>query len=544
MNGSGMDRLLAEAAAPERRTFRIAGLLAAAATIAAVLLLGLSGWFITGAALAGLGGVAAVQAFNYLLPSAAIRLLAIVRTSARYGERLYGHKAALMALATVRTRLFGRLLCAPDLRAVSAGEAVTRLVHDIAVLEDSLVRRPALPGALVGVALGAVLAWLASPLASLVLLTASAVLAAGVHLAVPRLLSVAAGDMAMALGRLKARMVDHAAASPEILAYGLADTIAENLAGDAADLDRARQRFARGEAIIDAGLVLGGAIAMAMILLLSRATLPVTVLAVLAGAGSIEALAGYVRGVSRHALVTTALARLDGMAAQQPSPPSGQEVLAIMPAPTIAIDRGGLRIRLEAGDRLAIAGRSGCGKSSLIETLAGIRRADAGCGIRLGGRDLEALPAAAVRAAFSLSPQDAQLISGTVRDNLRVARKALTDQDMWAALEVACLAADIRAMPDELDQWVGDGGARLSGGQCKRLSIARAILAGRPWLLLDEPSEGLDPVTEAELASRLDVWLRATDTGLVVVSHRQALLDLAGAGRLFDLGGTDIGDQP
>ena len=126
-----MDRLLAEAIAPERRAFRIAGALAAAATIAAVLLLGLSGWFITGAALAGLGGVLAAQGFNYLVPSAMIRLLAIVRTTARYGERLYGHRAALMALATVRARLFDRILSVRDVRAVSAGDTVTRLVQDI-----------------------------------------------------------------------------------------------------------------------------------------------------------------------------------------------------------------------------------------------------------------------------------------------------------------------------------------------------------------------------------------------------------------------------
>ncbi|MFT3977136.1 MAG: ATP-binding cassette domain-containing protein, partial [Sphingomonas bacterium] len=97
-----------------------------------------------------------------------------------------------------------------------------------------------------------------------------------------------------------------------------------------------------------------------------------------------------------------------------------------------------------------------------------------------------------------------------------------------AALETACLADDVRAMPHRLDQWVGDGGARLSGGQRKRLSLARALLAGKPWLLLDEPSEGLDMATEARLRDRLDLWLRETGTGLVVVSHRPALLALAG----------------
>lgn len=538
-----MDRLLAEAIGPERRSFRIAGLLAAAATIAAVLLLGLSGWFISGAALAGLGGVLAAQGFNYLVPSAMIRLLAIVRTTARYGERLYGHRAALMALATVRARLFDRILAAREVRAVSAGDAVTRLVQDIGALEDSLVRKPALPAALAGAAIGLALVWLASPWASLILLVLLSGLAAWAHLAAPRLLAIAATDMAAALARLKAGMVDYTSASPEILAYDLVPAIERKLAVDTAELDRARRRFARGEAIIDAGLTLGGGIAMGAVLAISTASLPMTVLAVLASAGAIEALSGYVRGVSRGALVTAALARLEEMSGQIDKPVPA-EVASAPIGRTIALDGNGVLVRLEAGERLGIAGQSGSGKTSFLETLAGIRPPDRDPGIHLDGQPIALLPPAAVRAAFALSPQDAQLLSGTVRDNLRVARAGLSDEQLWAALEVACLLVDVRAMPHGLDQWVGDGGARLSGGQRKRLSIARAVLAGRPWLLLDEPSEGLDMVTEARLARQLDAWLRETKTGLVVVSHRRELLALAGEKHIINLSLTNIPGQP
>jgi len=530
-----MDRLLAGAIAPERRAFRVAGALAAAAAIAAVLLLGLSGWFITGAALAGLGGVLVAQGFNYLVPSATIRLLAIIRTTARYGERLYGHRAALMTLATVRARLFDRILAARDLRAVSAGDAVTRLVQDIGALEDNLVRKPALPAALAGAAIGLILTWLASPWASLALLALLAGLVLWAHLATPRLLASAAADMADALARLKAGMVDHASASPEILAYDLAPAIQRGLEGETAALDGARRRFARGEAIIDAGLTLGGGIAMGAVLAISPAALPMTVLAVLAAAGAIEALSGYVRGVSRDMLVRAALARLEALTDQPPGAERAEAPRGPI-ARTITLERDGRRVRIGAGTRLAIAGRSGSGKSSLLETLAGLRPAAAGCGIRLDDRPLDALPPEAVRAAFALSPQDAQLLSGTVRDNLRIARAGLDEDQLRAALDVACLADDVRAMPQGLDQWIGDGGARLSGGQRKRLSLARALLAGRPWLLLDEPSEGLDRATEARLAGRLDRWLRETGTGLVVVSHRPALLALADEAHRLDLG--------
>lgn len=534
MSRGDLHGLLAQAVAPERRVFRIAGALAVATVIAGVLLLGLSGWFITGAALAGLGGVLAAQGFNYLLPSAAIRLLAIIRTSARYGERLYGHRGALLALATIRARLFERILTARDVRAVSAGDAVTRLVQDIGALEDDLVRKPALPAALAGAAVGLALAWLASPWASLVLLALLAALVAWAHLATPRLLAIAAADMAAALARLKASMVDYASASPEIFAYELAPAIQRSLEGETAALDGARRRFARGEAVVDAGLTLGGGVAMGAILTLSHATLPMTMLAVLAAAGAVESLSGYVRGVSRHTLVTAALARLQATA-EQPPEPAGAETAPTLIEPTISFERNGAHVRLEAGERLGIAGRSGSGKTRLLETLAGIRPADVESGIRLDGQHLGALSPEAVRAAFALSPQDAQLLSGTVRDNLRIARPGLNDDQLWAALDVACLAADIRAMPHGLDQWVGDGGARLSGGQRKRLSVARAILAGKPWLLLDEPSEGLDMQTEARLRDQLDAWLRDTKTGLIIVSHRPAQLALAGE-RIIRLG--------
>lgn len=529
-----MDRLLAEAIGPERRAFRMAGALAAAATIAAVLLLGLSGWFITGAALAGLGGVLAAQGFNYLVPSAMIRLLAIVRTTARYGERIAGHRATLMALATVRARLFDRILSVRDVRRVSAGDAVTLLVQDIGTLEDSLVRKPALPAALAGTTIGLALAWLACPWAGLALMALVATLVLWAHLATPRLLTTAAADIATALARLKASMVDYASASPEILAYDLAPAIERSLAIATVELDKGRRRLARGEAIIEASLTLGGGIAMGAVLSISSAPLPMTVLAMLAAAGAIEALSGYVRGVSRGALVTTALARLEEVAGQHNAPMRTESASGLI-GRTIALDRNDVHVRLEAGQRLWIAGRSGSGKTSLLETLAGIRPTDRHCAIHIDDQPLSALPFEAVRAMFALSPQDAQLLSGTVRDNLRVARSALSDEQLWTALEVACLAADVRAMPQGLDQWVGDGGARLSGGQRKRLSIARAVLAAKPWLLLDEPSEGLDMATEALLVKRLDTWLHETGTGLMVASHRQGPLSLVDGHPILDL---------
>ena len=127
-----------------------------------------------------------------------------------------------------------------------------------------------------------------------------------------------------------------------------------------------------------------------------------------------------------------------------------------------------------------------------------------------------------MREIFAGSPQDSALISGTVADNLRLGRRGVTEEQMWAALDTACLCGTVKALPHGLDQWLGGDGARLSGGERKRLSLARALLAQKPWLVLDEPSEGLDSATEQQLCDNLDAWLEQTGTGMVLVSHRQA----------------------
>ncbi len=521
MKSFDLEKLLAQALLPERGAVRAGVICAAAAALAGVCLLGLSGWFITGAALAGLGGVLAVQAYNYMLPSALIRLLAIARTASRYGERYYSHKAALNALAAVRARLFDFILSARDVRAFSAGDAVTRLVQDIGALEDRLVRKPALPAALSGGGAGLALTLLAGPLVALVLLVILLVLPWAATYLSPRLLNQPAADLAEALGRLKADMIGYAQASPEVVAYGMAPALQQALEKQAQAADAARMKLARGEAWIGALLTLGGGIAMASAMLLSQESLPVRILAVLASAGAVEALGALVRGVMRDAVVKVGLERLRSMAGMDEARRPANLGAAIEGAQLILPGPTGPML-LEAGQRVAIIGRSGSGKTRLIEALTGLRPDDSE-GICIDGELLSRLPFEAVRGLFALSPQDAALLSGTVRDNLNLARPGLEEQDMWQALEAACLADEVRAMPDGLDQWLGDGGMRLSGGQRKRLSIARALLAGRRWLVLDEPSEGLDLGTETRLMQGLERWLGQSGAGLILVTHRPAL---------------------
>jgi ATP-binding cassette subfamily C protein CydC len=210
----------------------------------------------------------------------------------------------------------------------------------------------------------------------------------------------------------------------------------------------------------------------------------------------VDALAGLAHAFDQDGAAREARERLDTILRHQPQPAQKLEGV-----PTLSI----LGETLNPGERLAIVGRSGCGKTTAIETLLGLRGETT-------------LP----RSAFAWLPQDAGLIAGTVRENLRIAAPKATDDQLWAVLEDAGLADRIRAAPQGLAAYLGDDGERLSGGERRRLALARAYLRDAPWLLLDEPTEGLDAATEALVVQRLKQRLARTGQGLVIVSHRHA----------------------
>jgi ATP-binding cassette subfamily C protein CydC len=512
-------RIALDKATGSATLLRRATLCAVIAALAGIALLALAGWFLTAAAMAGAAGTLAVQAFNYLVPSAAIRLLAILRTVSRYGERLWSHRAALEAMGGLRASLFARL-AAQDSRTalpLSSGDAAARLTGDIDALEDLVVRRPSriagLMAALAGVMLAASGGWLSALLLAAML----AALPFLLRCLARRLTEGPAQQAADALGALRARYVELASARAEIAAYGLGDRVMAELAPLTNRLDRARARLFIGEGVQAALLAAYSALAVMLVLLGADAPAPLVALALLASAGAVEAMAGLSRTAFRQASVDAGLARLAALDALP---------LDDAPAPSTATPQA-IRldnIELRPGARVAVTGRSGSGKSLLAEGLAGLRPVTAD--VALGGHPLAACSGAALRDQFALSPQDAPMLAGSIADNLRLARPGIDAADMADALHVACLDQRIASLPGGIDYRLGEAGGTLSGGERKRLSLTRALLTGRPWLLLDEPTEGLDAATEALLISRLRIWLDRTGTGLILISHRPAPLTL------------------
>lgn len=521
MNGA-LDKMIASERHRHRRPFLIAAACAAVAGGAAVALLGVSGWFISAAAGAGLAGLASAHAFNYLLPSAAIRLLAIARTGARYGERLFGHEAALLTLARLRPALFAAIAGDDAVRAlaVAKGEAATTLTQDTGTLEAWLVRRSSIWGAAaaaaVGVALIALTGW--APLVST--LGFLAVAMAGSLMLEQRLRSWALA-VRHATGTLKEELALLAAARAELRCYGLEAWSIQRLEGLGQALAAAQRGHADRASRFEALQAVVTGLAVAAALWLARdAGAPLAALAGLAAAMTLEGVAPLNRHLLRRGSVDAAIDRLDkqlGRAAPQPL----HDLALGVGTPALAWHRS-VAICLAAGTRVALVGPSGSGKTRFVEQLIGLRAPEPSP-VSIAGCDLASLAPTDLRARFAWLPQDAALLAGTVRENLALAHHAVDELSMWGALRHAALDRLVRSLPDGLDTWIGEDGSRLSGGERRRLGLARAYLGDAPWLLLDEPTEGLDAALEREVLAGLAARLKTTGQGLIVVTHRAAV---------------------
>ena len=504
----------------QRDRLALAAVSAAVVGASAVLLLGLSGWFITGAALAGLAGFGAAQAFNVLLPSAAIRLLAILRTGFRYVERVSSHDAALRALAALRPALFSAMANgAPEKAlALSSGEASARLVQDVDAIQTVFVRLSGPWGAAAGSAAAVGLAALAGPGAAAVVAVGLVVSVTG-SVAIGRWRVDAAGrDGQVAVGRFKDRLSSFEAAAAELRAYGLEPWAVGEMDQTARAQDGAAAAVSVGAGwmIVWQALVMG--VTAVAVLMVSRSGNPtLAALATLAAVASVEAVAGMTTHFRSSAAAMQAIDRLADLVDLSAQPPRGSVRIG-------SVSKLGFRtlgLSLAPPQRIAIVGPTGAGKTTLIERLMGLR-SFADPALTVGGVPSHEEEATVLRRQFAYATQEVRLLEGSVRDNLKLADPAADDAKLWEALEEADLAHRLRQSPSGLDLILSDNGAGLSGGERRRLGLARAYLRKVPWLVLDEPTEGLDAASEARVVAGLTRHLARTGQGLILVTHRLA----------------------
>ena len=481
----------------------LASVFAAGVSVAAVMLLGVSGWFLTGAAIAGAAGPIVAQGFNYLLPSALIRSLAIARTVLRYGERYTGHRVALRAMAQLRPALFRRIVAAPPEQSLrlSAGETASRFVADVASLENALVMQSAVPAAAAGAATAVALAALGNIRAALILLAFI-----GVGLAITRFIhrsvpAVAEVGEAQSLARVRQRFQELMVILPDVRTADPHHDFMAELGALEDQLVAAKTGTLSREAASAAAITALTGICLVLMAMVSvKGDLPGLALGLLAGSMGFESLGALIKALGQKDNIAVAHSRVAALYDQGPeSPPAAESSGRFM--------YHGRAFRLDGALRLGIGGPSGSGKTTLAEALVGLRAIED----FYGGAD-----------TFAMSPQDAAVLTGTLRHNLLMGDVDSTDADLWQALDDAALADRVRSLPKTLDTWIGDAGLALSGGERRRLSLARAYLRKAQVLLLDEPTEGLDPATEAIIVDKLEQRLTRTGQGLILISHRAA----------------------
>lgn len=509
-----------------RRLWLGGALLALLTVLMGMALLGLSGWFITATALAGLLPATAIV-FDVFMPSAGIRLLALGRTGTRYAERLVTHDATLAVLAALRERLlrsWATPAAALSLR-LRPARLLQRLTADVDAL-DSLYLRLFVPllaatGAtlMAALALGLMRWWLGMALAAWLLATGL-----GSALWLARSARRPAVRRALALESLRARTADLVAGQAELAMAGTLAAHCERIAALDARVAEADAELHGLEARTSFVQGLCGALALAGVLLgvgwLAEAGLlgaPVAALALLLALTAMEPFAALRRGALEAGRSWLAARRLapalrDGAVQGACEPAAPRQGLAVELVQVVAPRAAVLAqdIRIAEGERVALLGASGAGKTTLLSLMAG---------------ELQPLSGAVRARRCTWMTQRTELFEDSLRDNLLLACPEAAEDTLWAALEVAGLAGDVRAMAQGLDTRLGEGGLGLSGGQARRLALARLLLSPARCWLLDEVTEGLDARTAADLLVRLDSAARGRT--LVLATHKLREAQLA-----------------
>ena len=500
-------------------------------------LLSLSGWFITAAAAAGLAGMGAV--FDVFRPSAMVRFLALGRAAARYGERVLTHEATLRALEVLRVRLLGGLMEAsyPRMIRIRGAQALNRLTADIDAL-DGVSLRLVLPimagiGAQV-VAFVAIWALVGLPIAAWIMvgyvggaglifwqttrktarLSRRAEAAAQAFRS--RLIDLirARRDLAVQ-GRLMAQADVTMAADDRRLVLRLQQDRVERLAGAAFQM--LGVLVAGGTLWIGISLVEAGDIAPAFAALgfFAALALAETIAPLRRAASDLGRMAEAARRVSRDiatpesvpaaSSISAATGSLDVTAVTLLRP---QSMLKVVEDVTFTV---------APGETVALTGPSGSGKSTLLLATAGLHPI-AGGDIYLGGRSVGAWDEVGLRQQVGLLPQRSVLMAGTVADALRLSAPESDDATLWQLLEAVQLRKTMDTR-DGLSTLIGPRGDGLSGGEARRLTLARVLLRRPKILLLDEPTEGLDEATASVVLRSVRKML--PEAAILIAAHRE-----------------------
>ncbi|XTZ37065.1 heme ABC transporter ATP-binding protein/permease CydC [Salmonella enterica] len=534
----------------------LGAILAIVTLLASIGLLTLSGWFLSASAVVGVAGL---YSFNYMLPAAGVRGAAIIRTAGRYFERLVSHDATFRVLEHLRVSTFSKLLplSPAGLARFRQGELLNRVVADVDTLDHLYLRVISpLVGALVViivvmVGLSVLDVTLALILGAIMLLTL---------FLLPPLFYRAGKPTGEALTRLRGQyrqqLTSWLQGQAELTIFGAAQRYREQLDNTELSWHDAQRRQSDLSATSQAIMLLISGIAVITMLWFAAGgvggnTQPGALIAlfVFCALAAFEALAPVTGAFQHLGQVIASATRITQITEYPPEvifPQSGTP-----PLPQVAVNFNAvtfnypgqplqalknITLSIGPGEHVAILGRTGCGKSTLLQLLT--RAWDPQQGeICLNDQPLASFDEPTLRNLISMVPQRVHLFSATLRDNLLLAAPESSDEKIEAVLHRVGLEKLLEG--SGLNAWLGEGGRQLSGGELRRLAIARALLHDTPLVLLDEPTEGLDASTESQILQLLSEAMQGKT--LLMVTHR--LRGLASYDRIIVMDNGQIIEQ-
>ncbi|MBU6516875.1 cysteine/glutathione ABC transporter ATP-binding protein/permease CydC [Pantoea sp. B270] len=515
--------------------------LAIVTLLASIGLLTLSGWFLAASSLAGVAGL---YSLNYMLPAAGVRGAAITRTAARYFERLVSHDATFRVLQHLRVFTFSRLMAlAPaQLARFRHGELLNRFVSDVDTLDHLYLRviSPLLGAAVVIVVVTCGLALLDMRLALLL----GAIMLLTLLLMPPlfwRLGARTGAQIARYQARWRLQLTHWLSGLAELQIYGAAALWRQRLDQEERAWQQAQQQQHRLQAVAQSLLTLIAGSTVTLLLWLAASgvgtnSTPGALIAlfVFCALAAFEALAPVAGAFLPLAQVTHAAQRVQEIIDQPPAIHFPTQPVATQRGLSLTLEQidfsypqrpeavlHNFSLTLAAGEHLALLGPTGCGKSSLLALITRGWEAQRGT-IRLNGIDLTAWDEASLRQRISVVTQRVHLFSQTLRANLLLAAPHASDAQLIDVLQRVGLA-HLAQQSEGLNAWMGEGGRPLSGGELRRLAIARALLHDGDLWLLDEPTEGLDAATEQQILTLLQQVSQGKT--LIMVTHRLSGLE-------------------